>query len=222
MFKMWVGVSPSRCLFKAFWPAPMKELLMSTQLELLLDKIKALEIELVEELQKQQEDFSYEIRKRRVYFEKNIILRHKSYAKKLFRYIADAPLKHIISMPFIWFCIVPMLLLDATVSFYQWVCFPIYRIPTVRRRDYIVFDTQYLNYLNIVEKINCAYCSYVNGMIAYAQEIAARTEQFWCPIKHARRIKNLHSRYQKFFSYGDAENYRAQIELIRRDFKDLE
>ncbi len=80
----------------------------------------------------------------------------------------------------------------------------------------------YLNYLNIVEKINRAYCSYVNGMIAYAQEIAARTEQFWCPIKHARHIKNLHSRYQKFFSYGDAESYRAQIEVTRRDFKDLE
>lgn len=195
---------------------------MSTQLELLLDKIKALESELVEELQKQQEEFAYEIRKRRVYFEKNIMLRHKNYAKNLWRYIADAPLKHILSVPLIWFCIVPMLLLDATVSLYQWLCFPIYGIPKVNRRDYMVFDTQYLNYLNIVEKINCAYCSYANGTIAYAQEIAARTEQFWCPIKHARRIKNLHSRYQKFFSYGDAESYRERIEVTRRDFKDLE
>ena len=195
---------------------------MSTQLELLLDKIKALESELVEELQKQQEEFAYEIRKQRVYFEKNIMLRHKNYAKNLWRYIADAPLKHILSVPLIWFCIVPMLLLDATVSLYQWLCFPIYGIPKVNRRDYMVFDTQYLNYLNIVEKINCAYCSYANGTIAYAQEIAARTEQFWCPIKHARHIKNLHSRYQKFFSYGDAESYRARIEVTRRDFKDLE
>ena len=195
---------------------------MSVKLELLLDKIKALESELVEELQQQQEEFSYEIRKRRVYFEKNIILRHRHYAKKLLQYLADAPLKHILSMPFIWVCIVPMLFMDVTVCLYQGICFPLYGIPKVKREDYIVFDTQYLDYLNIVEKINCGYCSYVNGLIAYVQEIAARTEQFWCPIKHAGRIKNLHSRYQKFLTYGDAESYRAKVEVIRRDFKDIE
>jgi hypothetical protein len=54
------------------------------------------------------------------------------------------------------------------------------------------------------------------------QEIAARTEQFWCPIKHAKRIKTLHSRYQKFFSYGDAQKYRSQVDSVRHDFKDLE
>ncbi|WP_036248597.1 hypothetical protein [Methylobacter sp. BBA5.1] len=195
---------------------------MATQLEILLDKIKDLENELVEELQKQQEEFSYEIRKRRVYFEKNVIIRHKEYAKRLLSYISDAPLKHILSAPLIWSCIIPVILLDVTVSIYHWVCFPLYGIPKVKRQDYIVFDRQYLNYLNMVEKINCAYCSYVNGLFAYLQEIAARTEQFWCPIKHARRIKSLHSRYQKFISYGSAEKYRAEIEAIRHDFKDLQ
>ena len=43
---------------------------MPIQLEVLFDKIKDLETELIEELQKRQEEFSYEIRKRRVYFEK--------------------------------------------------------------------------------------------------------------------------------------------------------
>ncbi|WP_020159438.1 hypothetical protein [Methylobacter marinus] len=195
---------------------------MATQLEILLDKIKDLENELVEELQKQQEEFSYEIRKRRVYFEKNVIIRHKEYAKRLLSYISDAPLKHILSAPLIWSCIIPVILLDVTVSIYHWVCFPLYGIPKVKRQDYIVFDRQYLNYLNMVEKINCAYCSYVNGLFAYLQEIAARTEQFWCPIKHARRIKSLHSRYQKFISYGSAEKYRAEIEAVRHDFKDLQ
>lgn len=195
---------------------------MATQLETLLDKIKDLENQLVEELQKQQEEFSYEIRKRRVYFEKNVIIRHKEYAKRLLSYISDAPLKHILSAPLIWSCIIPVILLDVTVSIYHWVCFPLYGIPKVKRQDYIVFDRQYLNYLNMVEKINCAYCSYVNGLFAYFQEIAARTEQFWCPIKHARRIKSLHSRYQKFISYGSAEKYRAEIEAVRHDFKDLQ
>lgn len=194
---------------------------MPTRLEVLLDKIKALENELVEELQKQQEEFSYEIHKRRVYFEENVIIRHKEYAKQLFSYITDAPLKHIISAPFIWSCIFPVVLMDITISLYQAICFPLYGIPKVKRQDYIVFDRQYLQYLNLIEKINCAYCSYVNGLFGYLQEIAGRTEQFWCPIKHARRIKSLHSRYQKFIDYGDAASYRSEVEAIRRDFKDL-
>ena len=195
---------------------------MPTQLELLLDEMKALEAKLIEELQKQQEEFSYVIRKRRVFFEENIIIRHREHAKRLMAYLRDAPLKHVVSAPFIWLCIIPFLLMDIICSLYQSVWFPIYRIPKVRRRDYIVFDTQYLNYLNIIEKINCAYCSYANGLIAYVQEIAARTEQFWCPIKHAKRIKNLHSRYHKFINYGDASKYRQEAEIIRHDFKDLE
>lgn len=195
---------------------------MSTKLEVLLSKIKDLESELVDELQKQQEDFSYEITKRRVYFEKNVIIRHKEYAKQLFSYIKDAKLRHIISAPFIWMCIIPVLLMDVIITLYQSICFPIYGIPQVKRQDYIVFDRQYLNYLNIIEKINCAYCSYVNGLFGYLQEIAGRTEQFWCPIKHARRIKNLHSRYQKFIDYGDAKSYRSKIESTRHDFNDLE
>lgn len=195
---------------------------MSTKLEVLMNNIKELEDELVDELQKQQEYFSYEITKRRVYFEKNVIIRHKGYAKQLFSYIKDAKLMHIISAPFIWICIIPVVFIDITISLYQAICFPIYGIPKVNRQDYIVFDRQYLNYLNIVEKINCAYCSYVNGLFGYLQEIAGRTEQFWCPIKHARRIKNLHSRYQKFIAYGDAKSYRSKVESARHDFSDLE
>ena len=57
---------------------------MTTQLEILLDKIKVLETELIGELQKQEEEFSYEIQKRRVFFEENVIIRHKEYAKRLF------------------------------------------------------------------------------------------------------------------------------------------
>lgn len=195
---------------------------MTARLEMLLDKIKCLESELIEELQKQEEEFSYEIRKRRVYFEKNVIIRHKEYVKRLFNYISDAPVKHIVSAPIIWMCLIPTLIIDVTISMYQVICFPIYGIPKVNRKDYIVYDRQYLHYLNLIEKINCAYCSYFNGLIGYIQEIAARTEQFWCPIKHARHIKALHSRYQKFINYGDAAIYRSEIEKIRHDFEDLE
>ena len=64
--------------------------------------------------------------------------------------------------------------------------------------------------------------AYANGVFAFVTEVAARTEQYWCPIKHALRMKGVHSRYQYFFDYGDAEGYRRRIEQVRRDFADLE
>lgn len=195
---------------------------MANQLDNLIRQIKDLECELIEELQKQQEVFSYEIQQRRIHFEKNIILVHKQLARQLIQYIRDSSLKNILIAPVIWSCLFPALFMDFIVSLYHAICFPIFGIPKVVRQNYIVFDRQYLNYLNLIEKINCAYCSYFNGLIAYIQEIAARSEQYWCPIKHARRISTLHSRYQKFLSYGDAETYRAQVEVIRSDFKDLD
>jgi hypothetical protein len=108
------------------------------------------------------------------------------------------------------------------LTIYQAVCFPIYGIPKARRADFILLDRRRLAYLNLIEKLNCEYCSYANGIFAYATEVAARTEQYWCPIKHALRMKGVHSRYQNFFDYGDAEGYRTRIEQVRRDFKDLE
>ena len=195
---------------------------MTDQLDLLIGKIKNLENELLEELQKQQAVFSYEILQHRVHFEENIIQRHKRLSKELTQFLRDSPWPNILSAPIIWSCLLPALFMDLTVTIYQAACFPIYGIPKVQRENYIVFDTQYLNYLNLIEKLNCGYCSYFNGLIAYIQEIAARTEQYWCPIKHARRISTLHSRYQKFLDYGDAENYRAKIEAVRRDFRDLD
>ena len=111
--------------------------------------------------------------------------------------------------------------MDMVVSFYQAICFPIYGIPKVDRKDYIVIDRHYLSYLNGLEKMNCFYCGYFNGLIAYVQEIAARTEQYFCPIKHARKTRFVHGRYSKFLSYGDGVNYRKNIESVRRAFDDL-
>jgi hypothetical protein len=59
-------------------------------------------------------------------------------------------------------------------------------------------------------------------LIPYIQEIAARTEQFWCPVKHARKITFMHSRYHKFLEYGDCQDYQKRLEELRQDFKDLE
>ena len=178
---------------------------MISKVDDLLSKIKVLEQELIKEIQNQQNVFTYEIQKKRILFEKQVIQQHKNYAQQLSGYLRASSLKNILSAPVIWAVLIPAVLLDISVTLYQAICFPLYGIPKVKRTDYLTFDRQYLNYLNIIEKINCAYCSYFNGIIAYIQEIAARTEQYWCPIKHARHISTLHSRYQNFLDYGDAK-----------------
>ena len=53
-------------------------------------------------------------------------------------------------------------------------------------------------------------------MIAYVSEVIARTEQYFCPIKHARKILGTHSRYARFLEYGDAENYEEKLEEYRQ------
>jgi hypothetical protein len=45
--------------------------------------------------------------------------------------------------------------------------------------------------------------------------VAARTEQYWCPIKHARRVLGAHDRYPDFFEFGDAESFRQGLERLR-------
>jgi len=97
----------------------------------------------------------------------------------------------------------------------QALCFPVYRIVKVRRADYIVLDRHQLGYLNLFEKIHCNYCGYASGLVAYVYEILARTEQYFCPIKHARRILGIHSRYRRFLDYGEAADYAARVEAFR-------
>jgi len=194
---------------------------MTSNIDEIIRKIKLLEQELIEEIQNQQFAFTYEIQQKRIFFEQQVIQQHKQYVQQLLDYIKNAPIKHIFSAPIIWAVLFPAILLDITVTLYQAICFPIYGIPKVKRTDFIVFDRHYLNYLNIIEKINCAYCSYFNGVIAYILEIAGRTEQFWCPVKHARNISALHSRYQHFLDYGDAKSYRQHKEQTRKHFADI-
>ena len=70
--------------------------------------------------------------------------------------------------------------------------------------------------LDYYERLHCEYCAYANGLLAYASEIVARTEQYFCPIKHARKVLGTHARYRDFLDYGDAGDYHARLERIRR------
>jgi hypothetical protein len=163
----------------------------------------------------------YELRNGKVWFSDEIKRAHRRLKTPLLSYILHSRLFAILTAPFIYACIIPFVLLDIFVSVYQAVCFPVYGVPKARRRDYMAIDRNNLRYLNALEGLNCMYCSYANGLLAYVVEIAARTEQHWCPIKHARRIKDAHDRYSHFLPYGDASAYRERIDKVRNDFKDL-
>ncbi len=194
---------------------------MSEKLNALFARIKQLEDEVLAEIREGQRKLGYEVQGRKVRFKEALLVKHRKLATSLARYLREAKFFSIISAPVIWFCVIPVVFMHVVANIYQFICFPIYGIPKVRRQDYIVMDRGHLRYLNSMQRFNCFYCAYVNGLLAYVQEIAGRTEQYWCPIKHAMNMKTRHSRYQHFLDYGDAEQFRKRIEEVRRDFDDL-
>lgn len=194
---------------------------MKDELDSLLEQIKLLEKRILLGLQSKEAAFFYKVRQGKVRFTDEAQAGHKQWIKNFARFFRDSQFLIILTTPLIWACLVPIVLLDLAMMVYQGVCFPIYGIPKVQRREYILLDRRHLAYLNWVEKLNCEYCGYANGVLAWSGEIGARTEQYWCPIKHALRMKSMHSRYRMFFDYGDAEHYRQQIETLRRSFEDV-
>ena len=187
----------------------------------LFEKIRKLENELRKEMGKKSKELFYEIKNRKIIFDKKTKKMHKKLARNPVLYILKANWRVLLVTPIIYVCLIPIAFLDIIITLYQFICFGAYKIPKVKRADYFHYDRKYLSYLNIIEKVHCVYCSYFNGVIAYAREIGARTEQRWCPIKHSIIIEGTHSRYHKFFDYADAEKYRKEIEILNKEFDDL-
>lgn len=188
---------------------------MTDAISAITAKIQALELELEGEFAKQRAGLRYGLEHGKVLFDEEVVRRHRELKTGLARYLLNARPLVALSAPIIYSLIIPFALVDAWVSLYQAICFRVYGIPQVRRGRYFVFDRSGLRYLNALEKLNCAYCSYVNGVLAYAREIGSRTEQYWCPIKHARRILGAHPRYRDFEEYGRGERYRENLQRLR-------
>ncbi len=195
--------------------------MLENKIDEITKKIKILEDELIEEFKQKEQEFFYTIENEKIKFEERIIKEGKSKVISSIKYLSSFPVIVIVTIPFIWAMMIPALLADISVTIYQYICFPIYKIPKVKRKDYVIMDRYNLFYLDKVEKINCWYCEYFNGVIAYVREVGARTEQFWCPIKHSKALKDKHSRYDNFFDYGDYKKYREELEKRRADFKDI-
>jgi hypothetical protein len=189
---------------------------MNNRIRQLLLQITALEDELNEAVREQGDRLRYQIEGQRVVFEQNLSEAHRRVKKSLFRWFLDVRPQNYLTMPVIYGMALPMLLFDLCVTLYQYLCFPVYGIGRVKRGNYFVLDHQHLAYLNIIEKTHCLYCSYAVGLLAYAGEITARTEQYFCPIKHARKVLGAHARYARFLEYGEAEDFHAKLETYRR------
>ena len=137
----------------------------------------------------------------------------------VWRYVWSGSVAALLTAPVIYSVLVPFVVLDAWITLYQAICFRAWGLRPVRRRDYFVIDRHRLPYLNGLEKIHCVFCSYTNGLLAYVHEVASRTEQYWCPIKHDRRVRGAHDRYAAFAPYGDAGAYLGRLPFYRDALK---
>jgi len=163
-----------------------------------------------------RERWRYRIHRGQVRFDDEVRRVHRRLRQSLPAYLRGANYLSLATAPLVYSLLLPLALLDLGVSVYQWVCFPLYGLARVRRRRYFPLDRHRLEYLNAIEKANCTFCTYANGVIAYVREVAARTEQYWCPIRHARAVAAPHRLYGRFFDYGDAERYHRELVPLRQ------
>jgi len=180
----------------------------------LIERMRDLEEEMQLEFEKKRDDFYVVMDRKRIQFSSEVAELRRSRVG-LFPYITGATLLTVLTAPIIYVGFIPLLLLDAFIFLFQAICFPVYGIPKAKRADYLFLDRGDLPYLNAIEKLNCFYCGYANGLAGYFREVSARTEQYWCPIKHARRITSAHELYPGFLEYGDAESYRLGLQRLR-------
>ena len=145
---------------------------MQSKINKLLADIEKKKQDLIKEYEKLKKEYGFSLEKGKIIFDEKRKQYNKAFKESVARYIFSAQLRHIISMPFIYLMIVPAIFLDIFLFIYQHICFRLYRIPLVKRKDYIIYDRRYLSYLNWFQKFNCLYCSYVNGLFSYAVEIA--------------------------------------------------
>ena len=200
--------------------------MLNSRIDDIVSRLHDLQVELEDEidrlLSEKRELFRYTLEKGKVRFEQGVRALQRRRKVGVWAYLRTAQLGHVLTAPVTYSLIVPFALLDFGVTLYQQICFRVYGIPRVVRADYIVVDRQRLDYLNAIEKLNCIYCGYANGLIEYTREIAARTEQYWCPIKHARRTPDPHRLVERYVDYGDADAYRDRLQEIQKEIANLD
>lgn len=188
---------------------------MSNATDTILARIRDLQEQLDAEFDRRREAFLYRLDNGRVIFDAEARRRQREMRVRLSDFLRNTRPMVVLTSPLIYSLIIPFVALDLMVTLYQRICFPIYRIQPVRRADFIRIDRHHLQYLNALQKLNCVYCGYCNGVIAYVQEVGGRTEAYWCPIKHAARVGAQHRYYAQFVDYGDAAGLQDGLEVNR-------
>lgn len=178
---------------------------MKSKIEQLFTDIKNKKEEIYTEYSKLREKYWFTIKKWKIIFNSDAIKKNKTFKKSLWSTIFTPWMRDFLSIPFIYVVFVAFVILDWFLFMYQQTAFRLYWIPLVKRSDYIIFDRRHLDYLNIIQKFNCIYCSYANWLLSFAVEIAGRTEKYWCPIKHAKKMKWWHDWQGEFADYWDPE-----------------
>lgn len=193
---------------------------MDRELDELRARLREIEDDFERAIDARRASFHYRVARGRVTFEAAALAEHRRIKVGLIRFLRGTSIGAALIAPFIYVLIVPIVLLDVSIWLYQRVCFSVWGIAPVKRADYIAIDRHRLAYLNLLQKINCLYCGYANGVIAHAREVAALTEQYWCPIKHAVRVKGTHDRYKTFLDYGDAKDLADRLQAFRSEIND--
>ncbi len=179
----------------------------------ILKKIESLNQDLRIEYDKMAEKYGFSFEEKRVIFLEEMRKRNRNMKLPTWKFpISLMNVRQIIAIPFILGMIFPSVILDVCITIYHTIAFPLYGIPRVKRSEYIIFDRRFLDYLNIIQKVQCLYCSYVNGLFAYSVEIAGRTERYWCPLKAAHKPKFSHGWYQDFADYGNPEEWKEKYQ----------
>jgi len=190
---------------------------MKQAIHQIIQQIRDLEDELEQLINDQQRDLLYHVEGAKIKFESTILKQQLALKVGLIQWLKSSNLRSILSIPFIYSMIVPLAFVHLSIEVYQAICFRLYNIPRVNRADYFIADRHQLPYLNLIEKFNCAYCTYGNAVIAYTAEIIARTELYWCPIKHAKKKLGTHRHYYKFLDFGEHQSFQDKASALRSE-----
>ncbi|RJQ16755.1 hypothetical protein C4573_01680 [Candidatus Woesearchaeota archaeon] len=86
-----------------------------------------------------------------------------------------------------YICLFPLMLADIFARQFQFVYFGLHDIPKIKRSDYFAMDRQLLSKLTFFQKMNCMYCEYANGVVAYIKAVVNQMEIYSCAIKHVHQ-----------------------------------
>ncbi len=135
---------------------------------------------------------------------------------RFLRHCRETSLGGFLTAPLIYGLSVPFVLMDLLVTIYQQICFRVYGIATVKRSDHIIIDRDHLPHMTFRERLNCGYCDYAQGVLAYVGEVVSRTEHFWCPVKHGLKVvRHEPPRYEGYIENNDTAGFKGKLRRQR-------